>query len=414
MQNTIPDARHNQGAAMKKGTWARLLPALMLVLAPFMQGCGDFWQAPSSSGGGGTTSTTLSSGVFYVLNQSTRQIVAYQINTGSLSTIGTYSLQAEPYAVTVAPGNGFLYVSTVAGIFLYTIESNGSLVIGNNSGAISTDIAQAMVVDTTGAWLVDAVTGTSGVILNAISITSTGTLNSTTEQSRAFSSANASVQKMVISGDDLNVFVALGAGGTLIDGFTSGNSNPLATTGSTIATVTSGASALSVAVDTGTSPGLFYVGETEASSGSGGLRAFNYSSLGTGTITEIAGSPYASGGLSPSAILPDLSGSYVYVANGEGTTSDGVIQGFNIASDTSSGTTTYTLSALTTVATGILPVGLAEDSDSNFVLAVSSGGSYDLEAYIFDTTTAGKLDDSINSTTGTDPTGAVAVAAQAP
>jgi hypothetical protein len=404
---------------MKKGTWARLLPALLLVAAPFIEGCGDFWQAPSgSSGGTGTTPTTLSSGVFYVLNETTKQIVAYQINSGSLSTLGTYSLTAAPYAIAIGPGNGFLYVSTVTGIYLYTIGSTGALTIGNGGAAISSDLATAMVVDTTGAWLVDAETGASGgIIVNAISITSSGTTSSTTEQQRSYALANSSVEKMALSGDDAYIFLAAGEGGTLVIPFTSTNANPLPSSATTIATTTSGASALSVAVDPGsttTAPRLFYIGETEASSSSGGLRAFDYSSLSSGTVTEIAGSPYSSGGLAPTAILPDLSGTYVYVASGQGTTAVGVLQGFNIASSTSNSITTYSLSAISTVSTGVQPQSLAEDSLSNFVLAVSSGGNYDLDAYIFDTTTAGKLDSSITSTTGTDPTGAVAVAAQTP
>ncbi|HTW80487.1 MAG TPA: hypothetical protein VME23_13150 [Terracidiphilus sp.] len=405
---------------MKFGKWARLLPGFLLVLTPFFEGCGDFWQNPGTTGsGGGTTSTTLSSGVFYVLNSLTNyQIVAYQINSGSLTTIDSYTLSAQPYAIAIGPGNGFLYVSTEAGIFLYTIESSGALKIGNGGSAISTDIAQAIQVNTNGTWLVDAETGTSGVIVNAISINpNTGALNSNVEESQSYVVANPSVGKMALSGDDLNIFLTVGTGGTLVIPFNSGNGNPLAATAKVISPVVSGATALSVAVDpvtsTTTTPRLFYIGETEASSDSGGLRAFEYSSLSNGTVTEIAGSPYAAGGLAPAAILPDATGSYVYVASGQGT-SNGVIQGFNIASNTSGSTPTYTLSSISTVSTGILPEGLAEDSDSNFVLAVSSGGSYDLEAYIFDTTTAGKLDDSINSSTGTDPTGAVAVAALAP
>jgi hypothetical protein len=58
-------------------------------------------------------------------------------------------------------------------------------------------------------------------------------------------------------------------------------------------------------------------------------------------------------------------------------------------------------------------VGLAEDSDNNFVLAVSNGGSTasgdpDLEAF---TMSSGALTANIASKTGTDPVGAVAVAA---
>jgi len=403
---------------MKVVGWARLLPALLLVLVPFLDGCGNFWQAPGggSGGGGGTTPSTLNSGVFYVLNQTSKQIVAYQINSGTLSTVGTYSLNAAPYSIAIGPGNAFLYVSTVTGIFLYTIDSSsGALTVGNSGGAISSDLATAMAVDTSGQWLIDAENSQSGgIIVNAISITANGTLNSTTEESQGFNVANSSVEQMALSGDDANIFIAAGEGGTLVIPFTATNANPFGKTASTIATVTTGASALSVAVDPGTTPRLFYIGETEASSSSGGIRAFNYSSLGSSKLTEVAGSPYSSGGLAPHAILPTSDGSYLYVASWQGATSDGVLQGFNIATSTSGSTTTYTLSSINNVATGIEPSGLAEDSDSNFVLAVSSGGSYDLQAYIFDTTTAGKLDDSINSITGTDPTGAVAVAAQAP
>ncbi len=277
-------------------------------------------------------------------------------------------------------------------------SSTGALTIGNSGSAISTDLASSLAVDTTGTWLIDAETGTSGnVIVNAISITSSGTLNSTTEESESYILANSSVEQMALSGDDANIFVAAGAGGTLVIPFNSANANPLPSTASIISTTVSGASSLSVAVDPGTTsvpPRLFYIGETEASSSSGGLRAFNYSSLGTGTITEIAGSPYSAGGLAPHAILPEATGSYVYVASWTGETTDGALQGFNITTNTSGSTTTYTLSSISTVATGLEPSSLAEDSLGNFVLAVSSGGSFDNEAYIFDTATVGKLDSS--------------------
>jgi hypothetical protein len=158
---------------------------------------------------------------------------------------------------------------------------------------------------------------------------------------------------------------------------------------------------------------LFYIGETQAVSASGGLRIFNYSSLGTGTPrsnpTQITGSPIASGGLSPNAILPIASGQYVYVANGQGLTGSGNIAWFPI----SASGTTYTIAAGSNITAGVVPMSLAEDSDDNFVLAVSNGGSTssgdpDLEAF---TISSGALTAAIKSTTGTDPVGAVAVAA---
>jgi 6-phosphogluconolactonase len=136
------------------------------------------------------------------------------------------------------------------------------------------------------------------------------------------------------------------------------------------------------------------------------LRIFNYDSIG-GTLTQVSGSPFASGGLAPNAILPTANGDYVYVANGEGTSAAGNITGFSITSSNGA----YTVATGSTTSAGIQPLSLAEDSDSNFVLAASEGGDYDLEGYIFDATTAGKLDLAITSTTGTDPTEAIAVAA---
>jgi 6-phosphogluconolactonase len=388
---------------MRIGTYARLLVAVI----PLMAGCGSFWQAPGSTSGSGTTSTTLSSGFFYVLNQETSQMVAYNINSGTLNQIGAYTLAAAPTAIAIAPGGGFLYVSTVAGIYLYDIGSTGALTIGNNGGVVSSDPAAAIQVDHTGTWLVDAVQGTTGFQLDATPITASGTYTGGTVDTAQYALTNASVHQMAISGDDLHVFVAAGTGGAVVVSFASGNAHPLATTGTVIAPVTTGGSALSVAVDPSATPRLFYVGETLASGGTtGGLRAFNYSSLG-GTLSQASGSPIASGGIAPNAILPAANGDYVYVANGEGATATGNITGFSITSSDS----TYTVATGSTVSAGIQPFSLAEDSDSNFVLAASEGGDHDLEGYIFDATTAGKLDLAITSTTGTDPTEAIAVAA---
>jgi 6-phosphogluconolactonase len=380
---------------------------LLLALTPFLAGCGNFWAPPSGSSGSGTTSTTLSSGYFYVIDKSTSQIVAYDINTGTLNQIGAYTLAAAPAAIAIAPNGNFLYVSTLAGIYLYSVGAGGALTVGNNGGVVSSDPASAIAVDTSNSWLVDAVQGTSGVTVNATPITSSGTYTGSTVGTQSFSNASAAVYQMAISSDDDHVFVALGTGGTLIVPFTSANANPLGSTATSIAVATSGGSALSVAVDP--SLRLFYIGESLASGGTtGGLRVFNYSSLG-GTLTQATGSPIATGGLAPYAVLPIASGDYVYVANGTGPSSAGNVTGFSITSTNGA----YTVAKNSSVSTGILPYGLAEDSTTNFVLAVCEGGSPDLEAYIFDTTTAGQLDATITSNNSTNP-GSVGIAATAP
>jgi 6-phosphogluconolactonase len=387
---------------------------ILLAAAMLLAGCSGFWNAPASTTTTTVTKTTLSSGVFYVLNQTTKQLVAYYISTGTLEQVSgsPYSLSSAPNCIAIAPGGGFLYIGTVSGIYLYTIGSDGALTIGNGGAVISSDIASAMQVS--GSWLIDAFSPAAGSVqLDAIPINaSTGAYTGTgPEPSQAFNVTSASIAQMALSPDGTNLFVALGAGGTIVVPFTTGNSNPLGSTARLISPANSGGSALSVAVDP--TDRLFYIGETLAVSSSGGLRVFNYSSLGTGTPravpTQITGSPIASGGLSPHAILPIASGGYVYVANGQGNTGSGNVTWFPI----SVSGTTYTIAAGSHINAGIVPMGLAEDSDDNFVLAISSGGSTasgdpDLEAY---TMSSGALTAAIVSATGTDPVGAVAVAA---
>lgn len=366
--------------------------------------------SPASTTTNPTTPTTKSSGVFYVLDQTTKQIAGYAISSGTLDNVSgsPYALSAAPTSIAVATSGGFLYVGTVNGIYLYSIGSGGALTIGNSGNPIATDIPAAMVIS--GSWLVDAFTNGSGSVqLDAIPIdSSTGAYTGSggAPPNQTFNIANSpAVKQMVLSPDDANFFVALGTGGTIVVPFTSGNANPLGATATTIALANSSGSALSVAVDPSTTPRVFYIGETASTAGE--LRVFNYGSLGSGTLTQATGSPIASGGLAPNAILPLADD--VYVANGQGTSSNGNVAWFPI----SAAGTTYTVAAGSSVTSGIQPVGLAEDSDSNFILAVSTGGTTtsgkpDLEAY---TMSSGALTAALTAATGTDPVGAVAVAA---
>jgi 6-phosphogluconolactonase (cycloisomerase 2 family) len=376
---------------------ARGVVVALMALAVGLTGCSGFWEAPSSST---TTTTTLSSGVFYVLNVETAQIVAYYVNAGTLTTISSYSLSSTPIAMTVAPNNNFLYVSTLSGIYVYTIASTGKLTLGNSSGVISSDAAQSMQVDATNSWLIESVSGAPYVYAIAIS-SSTGVPTSTTEQYRTLPAST--IQQLTVAPDDSYVVVAMGSGGTAVIPFTSGSTNPFGSV-TTINTVSSSGAALSVAVDP--SDRLLYIGETVATSGSnsGGLRAFVLS-----TLAELSGSPYASKGLAPYSILPIASGGYVYVANRQVSgSSTGVIAGYSISVSSS----TYSLTALgSTFTAGTHPVALAQDSTDDFVFVVNNGGSYDLMGYVFDSTDAGYLDTVIKSTTGTDPVQASAVAA---
>lgn len=389
---------------MRSGFWACLA-----VAAFCLTGCKGFWNAPASTGGGGTGTTTLSSGDIYVLNVATSQLVGLFVNAGTLTALpgSPYTLSAAPIAIAVAPNNAFLYVSTLGGIFVYNVNtSTGQLTLGNSGQPISSDPATSMQVDSTNTWLVEGVSGISNLFaihVNAL----TGLLASNTEQTAVL--PLTTLEQIAVSPDDTFVLAAIGSGGTATVPFNPNNANPFGTVGTINVKNASGA-ALSVAFDpivTGsTSPRLFYIGETVATSGSntGGLRAFNFS-----TVKEITGSPFAIGGLAPSSILPLSTGDFVYVVSKQTSSgATGVIAGFSIGTTNSA----FTLTALgSSFATGTNPQAMVEDNTHAFVFAVDFGGSPDLLGYTFDATTAGNLDKVISSATGTDPVQASAVAA---
>jgi len=388
------------GGTMNLRRWA----VLGLVLPVVLGGCKNFWKLPSGSSG--STGTTLSSGVFYVLDQTADQLVAYDISSGVLNKIGTYSV-AGPTAMALSPSGSYLYVSTlISGIYAYSVGSGGALTELNGNAAISSDPALALAVDTTNSWLIDAFINAGGqVVVDATPLNASGTYTAgASVASATFTISNSpTVKQMALSSDNANIFLALGTGGTIIVPFSSTTPLPAGVTAHTISVLHNEGSDLSVAVDPQTR--FFYVGEANGNSAgsSGGLRYFDYS-----TLAEESGSPLASGGLAPSAILPMAD--YVYVANGQGATSAGNVALFSI---TTSGSTT-SLTAGSTFASGTQPIGLAEDSQSNFILAVSegddtsSGGNPDLDAY---TISSGALTSALTSATGTDPVGAIAILA---
>ncbi len=401
---------------MKSGKWARLLFVAAPLLMGLGAGCGDFWQAPSTTtttGGCTTNCTTATSGAFYILDAGTTpQIAGDSIVSGALSAISgsPWALEGSPYSMAIAPNGSFLVVSTTSGVFAFPI-TNGVL---GTAVVVSTDQAYAVQVDATDAWLIEAIPGTGGVTLGAVPINGTTGANNGSEQNVSFTVTNAAVQpnRMVISPDNANIFIALGTGGTIVVPFNAGvtaGTNPLGSKATTIAVAHASGSALSVGVDPSTTPRLIYIGETlgDTAGTSGGLRVFNYSSLGSGTLTQATGSPIASGGLAPNFILPIASGDYVYVANGTGSSTAGNVSGFTITAG-SAATATYTVATDTTTATGVQPLGLAEDSTSTFVFAVGSLGSPYFDAYIFDTTSLGQLDSQIVSTTSAGSVGIVA------
>jgi 6-phosphogluconolactonase len=108
-------------------------------------------------------------------------------------------------------------------------------------------------------------------------------------------------------------------------------------------------------------------------------------------------------------VILDTTGSYVYVAN----------QGSN---NISAFALTAASGQLTAIAGspfasgGLLPTALVNDNSKKFVAVINSGsngtnGNSDLQVFKFDTTTSGKLVPVSTGSTGTDPTTPLSIAA---
>jgi 6-phosphogluconolactonase (cycloisomerase 2 family) len=378
----------------------------VLAAAALLAGCKGFWDAPTTTG----TGTGSASGVFYVLNQGRQQVAGFSFPSGSTTptavTNGTALFSAVPLALAIAPGGGFLYVSTDGGIFAYSIGTGGVLTLLNTNQAISAELPTAMAVDGSGAWLIESLGGSG--ILNALPISTSTGLVDTTRTEQTVDLPNTNLNGIAVSPANSTspyVFVAMGAGGTEVIPFTAtSTANPFGTVSNIPAVHNATGGAITVAVDPSNT--LLYVAETAALSGtqSGGLRVFT---IGATKISEVTGSPYPTAGTGPSAILATTN--FVYVANKlvSGSTT-GNITGYPV---TSSGGV-YSLGTLiNTVTTGTSTVGLAEDSTGTYVLAVNSGGSPDLNTFTFDTTTSGKLVAGTTAATGTDPVLATSIVA---
>jgi 6-phosphogluconolactonase (cycloisomerase 2 family) len=391
---------------MKLNRWV----GLMIALATVLTGCDGFWDQTSGSSGSGGSGTA--SGIFYVLNQKTAQVTGFSFAAGSTSlgavSGSPYTLGAEPLTMAISPNGGFLYISTLVGIYAYRVDSTtGALTLLNNNNAISADPASTMVVDPTGSWLIEAISGVT--TLNAISLDQTTgiVLSGTSEQTVSLPSGATAVPQVVTTRSaaaNPYVFVAMNTSGVATIPFNSASSgNPFGAV-TTISPKSATGGDTAVAIDLTNQ--ILYVGETAAVSGSnsGGLRMFNIES--NSTLAEVSGSPYSTGGIVPSAILPAIN--YVFVANKSvAGSSDGNITDFAI-------TTTGTVVTLTTVASGTVSTGgstasLAEESTGTYILAVNSAGSPDLNAYTIGST--GALTTYATGSTGSDPVQAVVVVA---
>jgi 6-phosphogluconolactonase (cycloisomerase 2 family) len=360
----------------------KVLP--LVVVSLLLGGCGKFFPKESSNptppGGNGN--------YVYVANGETGTIAGFSVGTSSIAAVSgsPNSLGVAPSAMAATPSGSFLYVSSIAGaIYGYSIGSNGALTLLNSGSPVVSQISPvAMKVDATGNWLI-AVDLTPIAYIFSIN-SSTGLLTSAGQINLDAGTPNT----IVFSPNNNFVYISLEGGG--VDTFTFNASTGVLTgpTGNLSPKQSSNA-AQGLAIDPGNK--YLFVAET----GTGIVRVLSIAT--TGKVTEVTGSPYTVG-VGPSAVLVDSTGSYVYVANKTSNT----ISAFLLSA--TGGLTEIAGSPFTT---GTTPVGLAEDITDKYLEVANSGGSPDLQLFTILTTTPGALQSFATATTGTDPTGALAI-----
>ena len=391
---------------MQRATQAGVKTALVLAVSAMLTGCAGFFTPQ----GTGTNTGTASTDIVYVANANADSLAAYSIANGTLTAVtgSPFALGFAPTAVVVAESNAYLYVSSANAVYLYDISSTGALTIGNSSAAVAANITPAaMDVSPDGNWL--AILNSDGVHLYLYQITTSGTsLGHLTALSTTILTATTPVAQAVkFAPNGEALFVALGTGGDV--GFSFTTSTGALGAAQALAEPT-GDSDNALAIDSNSA--RIYI--ARSGSTAPGLYVF---SIGTNaSLTAVTGTPnVATGDSAPHSVVLDKTSTYVYA----GDRSSSTVTGYSISA--SNGTVTLTSISGSPFATGEAPVGLAADNSDAYILAISDGlsggvpstavaGSPDLEMYGFDANSAGRLYAVSSTTTGSDPTGPIAIA----
>ena len=375
--------------AGRAGSMRRAVWMMFAAVLPALAGCNGFFVPETSSGGsssGGTTGNRV-----YVANSLTNNVAGFTVGTNTLTAVTNSPLAVgySPAAMVTTPNNAFLYVAGPGAIYVYTINSDGSLSASSQGAAVAIVNVAALDVSPDGNWLFGLDTTTQVVDVFQIN-QSTGVL--TSKASGTYTITNAAVvpKAIKVSPNGELVVAALGTGGDVV--FTLNTATGVLLS-STLLSLGTNSSDNALAIDSNTA--FLYVARSGTN---GGLAVYTIGAA--GALNAINGSPFATGAESFSVML-DTTGKYVYVAN----RADGTISAFSIG----------TGSALTALsgspyASGLQVSSLGVDSTGKYLLAAASGGSADLTMYSFDTAVPGKLNSVATTTTGTDPTGAVALA----
>ncbi len=398
-QSRTPGGMARRSSGSDRFTRAGFALAAMLLGTLTLTGCGSFFNPKTTT----TTTTTSTTGDYlYVANANPTldTVAGFSLASSTLSATASspYDLGVEPSTLAITPSSSILYAgSETGGIFAYLIGSTGGLTL-SGSGATASVSPAAMIVDSTGAYLLVLQIGTTNPSISAFPIdTSTGAL--TDAVSTVVLDPGAAEELLQVPNTNL-IYASLGSNA----GATASGGVDVLTFDSSTGTLTKlsiilnplGSAYSDVGLASDPAGKYLFVSET----GTNGIRSFSIDAS-TGGLTPLAGSPTAAGsGVGP--IVVDSTGSFLYVAN----LHDNTISAFTLSS-------AGALTAITgsPFATGTGPTSMVEDKSKGYLAVACSGGTPDLELFPINATT-GALGTPIKQSTGSvSPAGAYAVAA---
>ena len=200
----------------RKGSVQLWVAVAVAAVLPVFTGCGGFFPPINGGGGGGGGST---GNRVYVANQSASSIGGFTIGTtGTLTAVTNSPLSVgyKPLSMVVTPKNTLLYVGAATGVFVYFINSDGSLTVPSTGSQPAGVFATAMAVSPDGQWLIvlDGTTQQLDIFqINA----STGALTSVTSPATySINSGTWQPSDLRISPDGTLIFAALGTAGDVV------------------------------------------------------------------------------------------------------------------------------------------------------------------------------------------------------
>jgi 6-phosphogluconolactonase len=398
----------------KAGDVRRWMVVMVAMVLPNLVGCAGFFVPVDNSGGG--TGGGTATGEVYVANLSRSSLNGFGVVPAVAATAATATTPAvaatpatlsaisglptalnyQPISMVVTATNTFLYVGSVGGIYLYAINSNGSLTVPTANPKPAGVYAVSMAISPDGQWLIALDGTTQQLDIFQINAT-TGALNSINAPATySILSGTWAPSSVRISPNGQLIYAALGSAGDVV--FTFNTTLGVAVKVANLNVPTTTTSDFGLAIDSKTA--YLYIARSGTQ---GGVAVY---SIGVnGSLVAVTGSPFAAGS-GTYAVQLDSTGTYVYAAN----RTDGTISGYTIVPGTTAAGLTLTPLSGSPYASGVGVQSLGLDSSGKYLLAAALGGSPDLSMYSFDTATPGMLDLATSVATDQDPAGPTAIA----